>query len=85
MVTQTSLLAYQEAKTKLGRTQSAVLESLEDIAPATNKMVAESLGWAINSVTPRMLELRKKGKVEADHIGIDIGGRKAIFWKPVSD
>lgn len=59
-----------------------VLEALEDIAPATNKMVAKHLGWEINSITPRMLELRSKMKVVEAYKGTDITGRKAIYWKP---
>lgn len=79
---QTSLLAFREAKTRLNKTQSMVYEALEDISPATNKMVAKHLGWEINSITPRMLELRGKHKVIEAFKGRDITGRTAIFWKP---
>lgn len=82
MIQQTSILAFQEAKTRLSYTQSAVLEALEEISPATNKMIAKHLGWEINSITPRVLELRKKRKVVEAYRSVDITGRKAIFWKP---
>jgi predicted ArsR family transcriptional regulator len=85
MYRQTSLMAYKEAKTHLSTTQSQVLEALEEIAPATNLMIAKHLGWAINSVTPRMQELRKKQKVVTDHVGKDITGRSAHFWKPTPE
>lgn len=77
---QTSLLAYQGAQINLGRKQQLVLEAIEEIGPASNKQIATHLKWAINSVTPRTLELRQKNKVEASHIGIE-SGRRCIFWK----
>lgn len=79
---QTSLLAYKQVK--LNRNQKLVLEALEEIAPATNNMVARYMNWSINSVTPRMLELRsqKIDKVVEAKQGPDINGRKAIYWKP---
>lgn len=82
MLQQTSLLAYQEAKARLTNTQSQVYRALEEIYPATNKMVAKHLGWEINSITPRMLELRGKRKVVEAYKGKDITGRTAIFWEP---
>ena len=84
MYQQTSLMAFSEAKTRLSTTQGQVLEALEEIAPATNLMVAKHLGWPINSITPRMGELRKKQKVVTAHIGRDITGRSAHFWKPIT-
>ena len=44
-------------------------------------MVAKHLGWEINSVTPRMLELRNKKKVVEAYKAVD-GQRRAIYWKP---
>lgn len=79
---QTSILAYTEVKPKLGQKQAEVLEAIEQIAPASNRMIARHLGWEINSVTPRVLELRVKGKVVQAYIGTERSGRKAIFWKP---
>lgn len=82
MMQQTSLAAYSSIKSKLNRNQRLVLDALEEIHPASNKQVAEYMKWPINSVTPRMLELRKKSKVVQAYVGRDLGGRKAIFWKP---
>lgn len=82
MIQQTSILAYQDAKTRLNRTQQLVYEALEDISPATNKMIAKHLGWEINSVTPRVLELRVKKRVVEAYKATDVTGRKAIYWKP---
>lgn len=81
---QTSLMAYQSlTSVKLGERQAQVLEALEEIQPATNRMVSLKSGIPINVVTPRMGELRKKGKVEQDYIGTDVTGRPAIYWKAV--
>lgn len=81
---QTSILAYHSlTDVKLGERQQQVLEALEDIQPATNRMIAQKSGIPINVVTPRMGELRKKGKVEQDFIGVDVTGRPAIYWKVI--
>lgn len=79
---QTSLLAYSLVSPKINRNQKLVLEALEEIAPACNKQIAEHMKWPINSVTPRVLELRHKGKVVQAYISKDLSGRRAIFWKP---
>lgn len=78
MIQQTSLLAYREVK--LGERQKQVLEALEEIQPATNKQIAKHLGMEINSVTPRCLELRVKGRVVKHSVGKDESGRSAIYW-----
>lgn len=80
---QTSLDAYSTVtKPQLNRNQKMVLESLEAIAPACNKQIAANMNWPINSVTPRVLELRKKGAVTQAYIAKDPSGRNAIYWKP---
>ncbi len=63
MIRQTSLLAYQDVKKKLSRTQAMVLEALEEISPASDKDIARHLKWPINSITPRRGELVTKNKV----------------------
>ena len=82
MIQQTSLMAYRSVD--MNRNQKMVLEALEEIYPATNKQIAKRMGWEINSVTPRMLELRseKLNKVVEAYRRKDVGGRMAIFWKP---
>ena len=82
---QTSILAFHSLDpNKLNERQQQVLEALEEIQPATNRMIAQKSRIPINVVTPRIGELRKKGKVEADHTGIDATGRSAIYWKVTS-
>ena len=81
MMQQTSLDAYfSHTKTDLNRNQKMVLEALEDIAPACNRQIAEHMKWPINSITPRILELRTKGYVVSAYIGQDVSGRKAVYW-----
>lgn len=84
MIAQTSMLAYFEnVKPSLNKKQKLVLEALEEIQPANNKQIAEHLGWPINCVTGRCLELRKKQQVTIAYIAKDLTGRKCTFWKPV--
>lgn len=80
MIRQTSLLAYQGVD--LNKNQHTVLEALEEIFPACNKQIAAHMNWPINSITPRVLELRQKGKVVQAYIGKDVSGRRAIYWQP---
>lgn len=80
----TSLEAYRGLTAiKLNERQKQVLEALEEISPATNRMISEHSGIPINVVTPRMGELAGKLKVEQAFVGADLSGRKAIYWKPV--
>lgn len=83
MLAQTSLEAFKSIQDKLTERQSDVLEAIEEIAPATNNMIAEHLGWTINRITPRVKELRMKNKVELSHRGKDITGNNANYWQPV--
>jgi len=83
MMQQTSIFAYRALdEKKLNKRQQLVLDALLEVAPATNRMIADYLNWPINTVTPRCLELRGKGKVVAAYIGID-QGRKATYWRPL--
>jgi DNA-binding MarR family transcriptional regulator len=75
----TSLLAYKDAKKDLNRKQKLVLEAVENIGPATNRQIGEYLGWPINSITPRVLELRQKNKLVSCFMADD-NGRKAHWW-----
>ena len=82
----TSISAFHSLTTvKLNERQHQVLEALEEISPATNRMISEYSGIPINVVTPRMGELAGKSKVEQAYIGTDVSGRKAIYWKPVRE
>ena len=56
--------AYRGIKPTLGRRQKEILKVIKVAPiPVTNNEIASYLGWAINRVTPRVLELRKMGLV----------------------
>jgi len=78
----TSLIAYEEVLSSLGKRQVQVLKALSNFYSATNMMIAEFLGWSINRVTPRVFELRKKRLIRQDKIGLcKITNRTAIYWR----
>jgi hypothetical protein len=84
MVTETSLMAYEEVKVDLGDRQRAVYEALEVLKEADNLSIARYLNLPINSVTPRTLELRKKKLVGVAKTDLSpVTNRKVIFWKIV--
>jgi predicted transcriptional regulator len=81
---ETSLLAYESIQDELGNKQTQVLAVL-DLNPdgLTNQEVSDYLGWPINTVTPRMNELVRKGFVVESGRRICKTGRKAIVWSVV--
>jgi len=84
-IQETSLLAYEEVKENLGEKQLTVLNALKKIQPATNSMIAKYLNLPINTITPRMHELRnQKKRVTYTYSDIcPVTKRKAMFWKCV--
>ena len=73
-----SLDAYNSIIENLGPRQKIVFEALRN-NPASNKTLAKRLGFEINQVTPRTLELRKKGLVKKMYCDIEIG-HSATVW-----
>jgi hypothetical protein len=82
-VQQTSLDAFEGIWKNIGERQQQVYECLKRIGPANNKMIARELKLAINSVTPRINELRNKYKMVgyAFTSNCPITGKKSMFWK----
>lgn len=77
----TSLLAYYEALENLGTRQLEVLKAIDKIEPCNNLMISQYTKLSINSVTPRVYELKKKGLIKESKIDIcPITGRKTIFY-----
>ena len=65
MIQPTSTYAYQRILPKLGKKQKAVLDLLRAAdGPMTNAEIAAALSWPINTVTPRVGELREMGLVK---------------------
>lgn len=82
MIQQTSLLAYESIQHELGERQKIVLDGLKDLGEATNLMIAKHLGLPINSVTPRIFELREKRLVEQSHTAFcKVSKRLAKYWR----
>jgi len=59
----TSLISYYEVLNTLSRRHKEVLLALKHLGVANNLQISKLLNLPINSVVPRMYELRKKGIV----------------------
>lgn len=81
MIAATSLEAYQEVKKTLNERQTVVLNFIRQAGEVCNLDIAEGLGWPINCVTPRVLELRQKRLIYANSRRPSQSGRLANFWK----
>lgn len=70
----------EEIQPHLGERQEAVLDALT--GDMTNSEIAAKLGASINTITPRIFELRAKGLVtEFTKRKCRVTGRTAISWK----
>ncbi len=80
----TSLQAYDELvkSHQLGARQLAVWAVIQQHPGGiTNLELAQLLGWPINSVTPRVYELRAQGLVgEVGRRACRLTGRRSIAW-----
>ena len=82
MIQDTSLMAYEEIKDTLGDKQKLVYDMLKGLGSANNMIIAKKLGWDINRVTPRVLELRQRGLVIKDSMRVcPITKRVTWFWR----
>ncbi|MDP1570800.1 MAG: hypothetical protein Q8L86_12450 [Vicinamibacterales bacterium] len=82
MIQDTSLAAHESIKPEISERQAKVLKVISELGPVTNKQIARSLGWPINTVTPRTLELREAKLVEEAGKERDPDtGRHAITWQ----
>lgn len=67
-----SIMAYRAFAPKdLSKRQNTVLAFLLKYGSMSNKDLAAKIGWPINTITPRVKELRDMGLVELDTIHID--------------
>jgi hypothetical protein len=82
MIEETSLLAYQEVLQTLGERQRLVLEALKYLKEADNLTISKYLNLPINTITPRIYELRMKKLVGVSKEDLSpVTHRKVIFWK----
>ena len=83
-VQDTSAQAYYAVLQTLGYKQEMVYLKLKEIGNATNNELKQALGWEINTVTPRVNELRKLGIVkEGTRRPCRVSGMTAIAWEIV--
>ena len=82
VLTDTSLLAWQEIEATVNDRQQAVLSALQGVDDATNTELSTILGWSINRITPRVKELRDKGLVVCAGIReCRVTGRRVYAWE----
>lgn len=81
MTRDTSLHALASIKPTLSDRQAVVYGLLERSHALTNSEIARELGWSVNTVTPRCLELRNMGLVQAyGKRQCRVTGRTAYAW-----
>lgn len=78
-----SLIAYRAfAPGDLSKKQNTVLAFLLRHGSMSNKELAAKTGWPINTITPRVKELRDMGLVELDCIKWDTRTNRAeSVWR----
>lgn len=81
MIQETSRAAFQRVKEHLNERQAAVLDFIKANGAVCNYDIAAGLGWDINRVTPRTLELRKMNLILACGVRASKTGRAAHFWR----
>jgi len=77
----TSLEAYTEMLFELGERQQTILETIKQYPNVSNHDLARILQWEINTVTPRVKELRDMGYVMENGDKTDrLTGRRVMKW-----
>ena len=80
----TSLLAYSQILETLGERQGLVFKTLRRLKFASNLQLSKELRLPINSITPRINELRKWGIVRQYKKDLcPETGRLVCYWKPM--
>lgn len=84
MIQQTSIEAYKSILPELGEKQREVFEVIVKHPGMSNHDIARFLGWEINTVTPRVNELRNMGVIEYHSTKVDrITNRNVMTWEVV--
>ena len=80
----TSILAYSQILEELGDRQTEVFKVLRKLKSASNFQISKELHLPINSVVPRIHELRSFGIVRQHKKDIcPETNRLVIYWKPL--
>lgn len=80
---QTSLIAFEELEhSKLSDQYQRILEALKNNGGLVNRDIEDVTGITISSITARTNELKKKGLIYVDGIGVSkITGKKGELLK----
>jgi len=79
---QTSIMAFESIQEALGKKQRMVLDAISSMYCPNNREIAEYLGVPINTVTPRVNELVKKGIVFDAGLKEDVvTHRMTLVWR----
>ena len=82
MIQQTSMEAYDSIKTELGERQQQVYDTIEQHEGVSNLDISQILSLPINSVTPRVKELRNINLVKFHNYKQDpITKRRVMTWE----
>jgi len=84
-IAETSMESYQAlTKDDLGKRQCIVFEVLAAHPNRSNRELAELLNWPINTITPRIKELREMGAVARFGLKYDaVTNRNVMTWVTV--
>ena len=81
MITSTSLDSYYKILPDLGEKQKIVFETIKMHPNMSNHDIARFLGWEINTVTPRVKELREIGLIFCSGERLDRRtNRNVMIW-----
>ena len=84
MIQETSLEAFYDVKYKLGDMQRMILNIIKVYPGVSNKDISCICNLPINSVTPRVKELRAMGFVDFCRYKIDRRtGKRVMTWEVV--
>ena len=80
MIQQTSIDAFYSVKSEMNTRQQQVIDKILISGRCTNEKLSDLLDLPINQVTPRILELRRKGLVKMMYQEPGKSGRMANVW-----
>jgi len=82
MVQETSRLAFESIVGDLGNRHLQIIDALKQLKEANNRQISNFLRLPINSVTPRVFELRDKKCITVSKVDADTEtNRKSIYWR----
>jgi predicted transcriptional regulator len=81
MLQDTTIQAYDSIRAHLNEKQRKVRYVLQKFGAMDNESIAKWLEWPINTVTPRIKEMRDLGEVIEAGYTTTKSGRKAHLWK----